>query len=573
MNYRFDRSASRGPMTFADLGTELHDVTFTVVDLETTGANAANGDITEIGAVKSRGGEIIGEFQTLVKPTRSVISPFVERLTGITNSMVATAPELSSVIPMFLEFAHGSTLVAHNAGFDIGFLREACARLDYPWPSYSVLDTVKLARLCVTRQEVRNHKLGTLATFFNAPTPPVHRALEDARATHHILQCMFERFGALGVTTFEELESLKPQGWKVRQSKKHLARDVPHAPGVYMFVDGSDRVLYVGSSRDMRSRVTSYFNAAESRGRMAEMVTAAQSIRTVVCPTELEARVREVRLIDELQPPYNRRSKGASRETWLKLTTDRFPRLSIARTPPAPGMLALGPFRKNASARVAKDLLERMYPLKRCTAKPERADFRPCPAGEMGKCGGPCNSVTNPQEYLNGISPVTALLEGQPQAFVDNTMDHLKQLAIHERYEEAAQARDVAISVLRAGARGEQNSSVEESGRLAVAVATDHGFDVAVVHRGLLGASEHVPWGADLGSVSHSLALTAAQFPESHRGLAEERSLIYHWAMNDGAVLLDLEEPIAQPINGYQQALNESALGAPKILRRTDHRI
>ncbi|WP_293877348.1 DEDD exonuclease domain-containing protein [uncultured Brevibacterium sp.] len=573
MNYRFDRSASRGPMTFADLGTELHDVTFTVVDLETTGANATNGDITEIGAVKSCGGEIIGEFQTLVKPTRSVISPFVERLTGITNSMVATAPELSSVIPMFLEFAHGSTLVAHNAGFDIGFLREACARLDYPWPSYSVLDTVKLARLCVTRQEVRNHKLGTLATFFNAPTPPVHRALEDARATHHILQCMFERFGALGVTTFEELESLKPQEWKVRQSKKHLARDVPHAPGVYMFVDGSDRVLYVGSSRDMRSRVTSYFNAAESRGRMAEMVTAAQSIRTVVCPTELEARVREVRLIDELQPPHNRRSKGASRETWLKLTTDRFPRLSIARTPPAPGMLALGPFRKNASARVAKDLLERMYPLKRCTAKPEGADFRPCPSGEMGKCGGPCSGVTNRQDYLNGISAVTALLEGQPQVFVDHTMDHLKQLAIHERYEEAAQARDVAISVLRAGARGEQNSSVEESGRLAVAVATDHGFDVAVVQRGLLGASEQVPWGADLGSVSQSLALTAAQFPESHRGLAEERSLIYHWAMNDGAVLLDLEEPIAQPINGYQQALNESALGAPKILRRTDHRI
>ena len=236
-------------------------------------------------------------------------------------------------------------------------------------------------------------------------------------------------------------------------------------------------------------------------------------------------------------------------------------------------MLALGPFRKNASARVAKDLLERMYPLKRCTAKPEGADFRPCPSGEMGKCGGPCSGVTNPQDYLNGISPVTALLEGQPQVFVDHTMDHLKQLAIHERYEEAAQARDVAISVLRAGARGEQNSSVEESGRLAVAVATDHGFDVAVVHRGLLGASEQVPWGADLGSVSHSLALTAAQFPESHRGLAEERSLIYHWAMNDGAVLLGLEEPIAQPINGYQQALSESALGAPKILRRTDHRI
>lgn len=573
MTFRFDRPESAGPMTFADLGTELHDVTFTVVDLETTGANAAHGDITEIGAVKSRGGEIIGEFQTLVKPTRSVISPFVERLTGITNSMVATAPDIASVVPMFLEFAHGSTLVAHNAAFDVGFLRDACMRLDYPWPSYPVVDTVRLARLCVTRQEVRNHKLGTLAAFFNAPTPPVHRALDDARATHHILQCMFERFGAVGVTTLEELQGLKQQGWKVRQSKKHLAKDVPHAPGVYMFVDGSDRVLYVGSSRDMRSRVTSYFNAAESRGRMAEMVTAAQSIRTVVCPTEIEARVREVRLIDELQPPYNRRSKGASRETWLKLTSDTYPRLSIVRTPPSPDSLSLGPFRNNTSARAVKDLLERMHPLKRCTSKPERPNFRPCPAGEMGKCGGPCNGPTSPEDYVREIAPVIDLLKERPQAFVEHTMTHLKQLAIHERYEEAARDRDVAISVLRTGTRSEQNGSVKKTGRITVAVATDGGFDVAVVHRGLLGATEHVPWGADLAGVSRSLALTAAQFPESHRGLAEERSLISHWLLSDGAVLLDLEVPLAQASRGYQQALNESALSAPKFLRRTDHRI
>lgn len=573
MTFQFDRPEARGLMTFADLGTDLHDVTFTVVDLETTGANSAQGDITEIGAVKSRGGEIIGEFQTLVRPTRSVISPFVERLTGITNSMVATAPELASVIPMFLEFAHGSILVAHNAGFDVGFLKEACARLDYPWPGYEVVDTVRLARLCVTRQEVRNHKLGTLATFFNAPTPPTHRALDDAHATHHILQSMFERFGAVGVTTFEDLQGLKQQGWKVRQSKKHLANDVPHAPGVYMFVDGADRVLYVGSSRDMRSRVTSYFNAAESRGRMAEMVTAAQRIRVIVCPTELEARVREVRLINELQPPYNRRSKGASRETWLKLTTDEFPRLSIARTPPTPGTLALGPFRKNASARAAKDLLERMYPLKRCTAKPERADFRPCPAGEMGKCGGPCSGVTRSEDYTRGIAPVVAMLEGTPQAFVDHTMTHLKQLAVQERYEEAATARDVAISVLRAGSRGEQNGSVEKNEHLAAAMVTDHGFDVAIIRRGLLGATEHVPWGTNLQDVSRSLGLTAAQYPHNYRGLAEERSLISTWLFSDGVTLLDLETPISQPTNGYQRALSDSALGAPKILRRTDHRV
>lgn len=563
MTFRFDRPDTPGPLSLADLGTELHDVTFTVVDLETTGANASQGDITEIGAVKSRGGEIIGEFQTLVKPTRSVISPFVERLTGITNSMVATAPELAAVVPMFLEFAHGTTLVAHNAEFDVGFLKEACARLDYPWPQFAVLDTVRLARLTVTRQEVRNHKLGTLAAFFNAPTPPVHRALDDARATHHVLQCMFERFGSVGVTTLEEVQSLRPQGWKVRQSKKHLARDVPHAPGVYMFVDGSQRVLYVGSSRDMHARVTSYFNAAETRGRMAEMVTAAQSVRTIVCPTELEARVREVRLIDELQPPYNRRSRGASRETWLKLTKEKFPRLSISRVPPAGDKdeYALCPFRTHAVARSAKDLLERIFVLKRCTTKVDRSDFRPCPAGEMGKCGGPCSGMTDPEQYRQSISPVIDLIEGRPHTFVSAVFDQLKELSKSERYEEAAHIRDAATHILRAGVRGEQHESVKNAELVAAFAPSSDGFDVAVIHRGLLAATEHIPWGGDIAAAARGLELTGARFPDSFRGLGEERSLLAHWLFRDNVTLLSTGHPIEMPSDGYQRAFTRSGFG------------
>ncbi len=131
--------------TLDDISPALVDTTFVVVDLETTGGSSSEHRITEIGAVKVRAGQVLGEFQTLVNPA-TPIPAFIAVLTGITDSMVATAPSESEAVPAFLEFAAGSVLVAHNAGFDIGFLKAACERLGLDWPGPQVLDTVRLAR-------------------------------------------------------------------------------------------------------------------------------------------------------------------------------------------------------------------------------------------------------------------------------------------------------------------------------------------------------------------------------------------------------------------------------------------
>ena len=166
--------------TFEDLGVALADVTFVVVDLETTGGSVSGNQITEIGAVKVRGGQPLGEFQTLVRPS-TPIPAFITVLTGISNQMVATAPSIHAALPSFLEFASGSVLVAHNAGFDIAFLKAAAAQTGQPWPGFAVLDTVRLARQLVHRDEAPNHKLSSLARLFGATTTPNHRALQDAR--------------------------------------------------------------------------------------------------------------------------------------------------------------------------------------------------------------------------------------------------------------------------------------------------------------------------------------------------------------------------------------------------------
>ncbi len=234
--------------------------------------------ITEVGAVKVRGGEVLGEFQTLVNPHQA-IPPFIAVLTGITDSMVASSPPIEQVLPQFLEFAHGCVLVAHNAPFDVGFLKHFAAQQGRPWPSFEVLDTAKLARRVITRDDAPNCKLGSLATLFGAATTPNHRAFSDARATVDVLHGLMGRLGNLGVHTLEELQTFSSKVTSAQRRKRHLAEPLPHAPGVYLFRDDQGTVLYVGTSKDLRTRVRTYFTASETRSRMGEMVGLATTVQ------------------------------------------------------------------------------------------------------------------------------------------------------------------------------------------------------------------------------------------------------------------------------------------------------
>lgn len=185
----------------------LTDLDFAVVDLETTGWSPEDGAITEIGAVRVRGGVRRGEFASLVNPGTPVpIS--IEELTGITDWLVAAAPGLATILPGLLRFADGCVLVAHNAPFDLSFLAAACADCGLAWPRFPVLDTVLLAREVMEPDEVPDCKLGTLARFFGAKTAPNHRALADARATADVLGGLIERLGRRGVHTLGQLNAL-----------------------------------------------------------------------------------------------------------------------------------------------------------------------------------------------------------------------------------------------------------------------------------------------------------------------------------------------------------------------------
>ena len=187
---------------------DLSKTTFVVLDLETSGASPKTGSaITEIGAVKVCGGQVLGTFKTFVNPG-TPLPPFITELTGITDEMLIGAPRIESVLPLLFEFLgsdKSTVFVAHNAPFDLSFLKASAALHGYTWPNFRVIDTVKAARFVLTKDDVANYQLGTLALYFRTEIAPNHRALDDALATVDVLHGIIERMGTFGITTINQM--------------------------------------------------------------------------------------------------------------------------------------------------------------------------------------------------------------------------------------------------------------------------------------------------------------------------------------------------------------------------------
>ena len=565
--------------TFEDLGRPLSTTTFVVVDLETTGGSPADGGITEVGAVKVRGGEVLGEFQTLVRPD-SPIPAFVQVLTGITGSMVAGAPRAASVLPSFLEFAgydRGTVLVAHNAPYDTSFLAGACRRAGLTWPRPEVVDTAVLARLLVDRDEAPNRKLGTLARLFGAATTPDHRALHDARATVDVLHALLGRLGNRGIGTLEDLQAFATTVVApARRAKKHLAFNLPSAPGVYQFRDAAGRVLYVGTSVDVRRRVSSYFTASETRPRMTEMVAASATVVPIVCETPLEARVRELRLIAEHSPPYNRRSKTPEKATWVKLTTDAWPRLSLVkqvREDTAAGAAYLGPFRSVQTAELAVAALHDSHPLRQCTRRipkvPTSAGPGACVLAELGRCGAPClgpeRGGQDAASYAAVVEDVRRALSTDASVPLQVGRERMAALARQERFEEAATTRDRLDALLRTAERAQRRGPLGQAPELVAArrvVPTPGwptgGWEVVLVRYGRLAGTTLTPRGADPMPHIEALRATgevvAAPGPGRPGLLVEETDQLLTWLEQPGVRLVSAEgaddSPWACPVRG-----------------------
>lgn len=524
----------------------LAATTFVVVDLETTGG-AGSDAITEVGAVKVRGGRVLGEFATLVDPRRG-IPPRIAELTGITTAMVRDAPPIEVVLPMLWEFAGfggsdtDTVLVAHNAGFDVGFLRSAAERCAQPWPNPPVLCTVRLARRILPRDEAPSVRLAALARLFGVSNQPTHRALDDARATVEVLHGLIERVGNQGVRTYGDLRGYRSTVTAAQRRKRVLAAHLPPDPGVYLFRAASGEVLYIGTATNLRRRVGQYFTGADPRVRMTEMVRLADRVDHVACAHRLEAGVAELRLLAAHAPPYNRRSKFPRRWWWLVLSAEPFPRLSAVRAPHHDR--AVGPFRSRVEALATAELLAQLTGLRTCTRRLARSAVHHCPPHELAGC--PTPDGTDRVGYAAAVQRAAALIDGADDAALAAGVAQVESLAAGHRYERAARLRDrlaTAVEMLDRGQRLRALAAVPEM----VAAAPDGagGWHLAVIRYGRLAAAGSAPRGVPplpvvdaLRAAAQTVLVEAAPLGGA---LVEETALIVRWLSAPGVRLVRVD--------------------------------
>jgi DNA polymerase III subunit epsilon len=366
----------------------LEEAELVVFDLETTGLSAARDGICEIGAVRIRELELVDSFQSLVNPRVALPEP-VARLTGLREQELRRAPAISVVLGRFLDFAGDELLVAHNARFDQRFLERQLVFLHGRRLSEPPLCTAALARRLLEGR-LRRVSLASLAEFFGVPTRPCHRALPDAEATAQILVRLIGLAQELGARRLSDLRTLAAPRKRRVYDKRALARGAPSRPGVYLFRDRHGHALYVGRARDLRARLRSYFRSERQRPSVEAALLALDQIEWHVLGSELEAALEELRLIRELEPPANSRSRRKRHGVYLKRRGDDF---VVSKS-----SSALGPIASRRRASLAARAL--------ASSTPEELD---------------------------------ALLQGGP---LPRLRARLARLAEELRYEEAARLRD-----------------------------------------------------------------------------------------------------------------------------------
>ena len=487
--------------TFDDLGTPLSDVTFCVLDLETTGGDRNNDVITEIGAIKVRGGHSLGTFQTLINPGRA-IPPLITILTGISDAMVMPAPRIEQVLPSLLEFCRDTVIVGHNIRFDVAFLNAALARSQRPALANTAIDTLALARRLV-RDEVPDCRLGTLASRFRLDHKPNHRALDDALATADLLHMLLERAAAFGVLGFDDLQLLPKIGGHPQVAKLKLTNHLPRTPGVYLFHDARGEVLYVGKATNLRQRVRSYFGS-EDRRKIGPMLREAHRISHVETPDPLTAGVLELRYIQQLKPRYNKQGTTWDKYCYVRLTTEEaWPRLTISKDPKPLG-LQLGPLPSRTMANLVIEAIQSSVPLRRCTAKLGRnfvaAPGAPkCTAAQLGLAECPCSGTADTERYATAVDMVTRGLTGSPDVLLGPLRERMLHLARMHRFEEAAGVRDRAQALAGAIRRQRMIDHLRRAERVELTIdgirfEFDHGRLLHSGHAGEL--SLGLPLGA-----------------------------------------------------------------------------
>jgi len=300
---------SPGRWRLADTELEhlpLGKLTFTVVDVETTGTSPVEDRITELAAIRVKGGRAVDEFASLVNPGRSVPED-VSRLTGITDEMVGRAPSGPQVLAVFRRFMGDSVFVAHNVGFDWGFIDQGLKLTGYKELSAPTLCTLLLSRRFFPG--LKSHGLDALAERLKVRVQERHRALGDARAAARFLVKFLRMLKLEDVASLAEVRIFLRTG-NILQANPHFSlarlRELPSSAGVYVCLDVHQAPIYVAPAENIRESAYGLFQAQGGlSNRLRKLIRHVSDIRVERLSSYEAARESSRELIKEWRPPYN----------------------------------------------------------------------------------------------------------------------------------------------------------------------------------------------------------------------------------------------------------------------------
>ncbi|EKB04522.1 excinuclease ABC subunit UvrC [Myroides odoratimimus] len=222
---------------------------------------------------------------------------------------------------------------------------------------------------------------------------------------------------------------------------------LPDQPGVYQYYDKDDKILYVGKAKNLKKRVSSYFNKIHDNAKTNVLVKKIVTIKHIVVPTETDALLLENNLIKQLQPRYNVLLKDDKSYPWICIKKEPFPRVFTTRRMVKDGSEYFGPYTSIKTVHTLIDLIKELYPLRTCnldltTSNVRSGKYKVCLEYHIGNCGGPCEERESDKQYDNKIRAIRDILKGNFKESLKEFKDYMMELASNMEFEEAQKVKD-----------------------------------------------------------------------------------------------------------------------------------
>ncbi|HLP27007.1 MAG TPA: exonuclease domain-containing protein [Candidatus Didemnitutus sp.] len=495
------------------LATLLENVRFVVIDVETTGGKAGDHRMTEIAMCVVEDDEIVVRYESLINPHQP-IPDFIQMMTGITNEMVAGAPDEDVVLPPIVSELSSDekvvVFVGHNVGFDWSFVSKAIERMGEPIPDVLRLCTCRLSRRLSVG--LPKHNLGAVADFYGCSIAARHRAMGDTEATAKVLLKLIERArGEHDALTLGDLIALQhaPKSTtsskstsKVKQLLAPRLNELPDEPGVYYFLNTKKTVLYVGKAKSLRNRVNTYFHDGPLHGTsVRKMVRYIRHVEWETTGTELGAMLLESREIKTKHPLHNRAGLEYHPPAFLKITDEAFPRVELVQSIDDDGAEYFGPFRNRRMAERISEMVIREHNLRTCSGElfPD-ADVRPCFDYHIKKCFGPCALHQTIDDYRDSVERARRFLMNVESGAIAKLASQMEDAASTLDYERAAMLRDGIREIERVTLHGSDKPLAVTDTNVVIIVPTSDRYstvEVYALRAGRLAYQRVIGTGAD----------------------------------------------------------------------------